>query len=295
LSKEVSVSDLEWEDKWIISKLNVTVKSVTAEIDKFKFSEPVTYLYRFFWNDLCDWYLEMIKPRMHDDARRPIAQKIFVYVLDHALKLLHPFMPFITEGIYQQLNRVAADRQIAGLKPIGQNDLLANSLWPTFNDEMVSDTIEAEMTQLQNIIRLVREVRANYNLGLKEPYTVSVKCSNDIATLIANQGRLACIMANLTSITAGETLQKPDNAAVTISDAMEIYVHDAVDVEAELKKLTKQKEKIQGFVANTEKKLGNENFVSRAKPEIVQRERDLVADLIKQLATIDKNINDLSK
>ena len=295
LSKEVSVSDLEWEDKWIISKLNVTVKSVTAEIDKFKFSEPVTYLYRFFWNDLCDWYLEMIKPRMHDDARRPIAQKIFVYVLDHALKLLHPFMPFITEGIYQQLNSVAADRQIAGLKPIGQNDLLSNSLWPTLNDEMVSDTIEAEMTQLQNIIRLVREVRANYNLGLKEPYTVSVKCSNDIATLIAKQGRLACIMANLTSITAGKTLQKPDNAAVTISDAMEIYVHDAVDVEAELEKLTKQKEKIQGFIANTEKKLGNENFVSRAKPEIVQRERDLVADLIKQLATIDKNINDLSK
>jgi valyl-tRNA synthetase len=102
-------------------------------------------------------------------------------------------------------------------------------------------------------------------------------------------------MANLTSITAGETLQKPDNAAVTISDAMEIYVHDAVDVEAELEKLTNQKEKIQGFIANTEKKLCNENFVSRAKPEIVQRERNLVADLIKQLATIDKNINDLSK
>jgi valyl-tRNA synthetase len=106
-------------DKWILSRLAATAADVTEQLDQFKYSEPLSQLYRFFWNDFCDWYLEWMKPRMQDSEQKPIAQNVLAFVLDQTLRLLHPFVPFISEGIFQKLNEVAPARTLNGLTQVG--------------------------------------------------------------------------------------------------------------------------------------------------------------------------------
>ena len=105
-------------DKWILSRLAQTITDVTKQLDEFKYSEPLAQLYRFFWNDFCDWYLEWIKPRFQDEYQKPIAQNVLAFVLDQILRLLHPFVPFITEGIFQKLNETVPIRKLKGLSLI---------------------------------------------------------------------------------------------------------------------------------------------------------------------------------
>ena len=105
-------SQMDVTDHWILSRLAHTISEVTDSLERFKYSEPLAELYRFFWNDFCDWYLEWAKPRMQDERKKPIAQNVLAFVLDQTLRLLHPFVPFITEGIFQKLNEIAPPSHI---------------------------------------------------------------------------------------------------------------------------------------------------------------------------------------
>ena len=108
-------AEMDITDRWILSRLATTRDEVTESLDAFKFSEPLGQLYHFFWNDLCDWYLEWVKSRMRDDQSKAVAQNVLAFVLDSTLRLLHPFIPFITEGIYQKLNEMAPVRGAQGI------------------------------------------------------------------------------------------------------------------------------------------------------------------------------------
>lgn len=277
---------LGWEDRWILSRLATTARKVTDQLEEYKFSEPAQELYKFFWNDLCNWYLEIIKPRMWDTERKPAAQKVLGYVMDATLRLLHPITPFITESIFNQLNGLYPNHVDSGS--------LIKAAWPQLPDDYINEDLDKEMALVQTTVRQIRDLRSRYNVPPKETVTASVKAPAAISSVLDSLKSLIGGLTNVTEFTIGPDTAKPAGAAVTVEGQMEIYVHGIVDVGEEKGRLLKQKDEISGFVANAEKKLANKNFVDRAKPEVVQRERNKLAGLQEQLATIEGNLKDLS-
>ena len=282
------------EDRWILSRLAQTVNKVTEQLDEFKFSEPINVLYRFFWNELCDWYLELIKPRMRDEAQKPMAQRVLAFVLDVSLRLFHPFLPFITEGIYQQLNAIYPERGLGEGADPGGAATLVGADWPGSMPDLVDTQLEERMLLVQNTIRIIRDIRMRYQVPPRKELEVSVKTGPETAEDILAQKHLICHMANVGGLQAGPDCTKPAQAAIAVGEGMEVYVDGVIDVQAELERLQKQKVELTDALKRCEAKLGNENFVNRAKPEVVQRERDRLVQLREQLATVEKNLEELS-
>jgi len=280
-------------DKWILSRLAKTISEVTESLEQFKYSEPLASLYRFFWNDFCDWYLEWAKPRMQDEQKKPIAQNVLAYVLDQTLRLLHPFVPFITEGIFQKLNEIAPARYLKGLTKAENPRALAVAEWPRKIDSMLEPDIESQIETVQAVIRAIRDIRNSRNIAPKERLIVSAKSQQETADVLNRNAELIGQLAGAKEFQAGADVEKPANAAVAIADATEVYVHEAIDPAAELQRFEKQKQQIEKAKESLEAKLGNENFLTKAKPEVVAQARDKLAQLTEQLEAVQKHLSEL--
>ncbi len=290
----IDIPDLKLEDRWILSRLTDTIQQVTSQLNEFKFSEPVNQLYRFFWNELCDWYLECIKPRMRQESEKTAAQKVLAYIMDATLRLFHPFLPFITEGIYQSLNAGCPSRSLKGIAELPDSDLLIQAAWPKPALDLLDPETEHEMELIQNTIRQIRELRTQYKVAPGQPLQVSIRADVSVCALLRCQESLLRHLAQLSGLTADPDCVKPDNAAVAVCDEMQIFVHDLIDTQAERARLVQQKQELQNYLEQTQNKLRNENFVTRAKPEVVQRERERLIQLQEQLQTVEKNLHDLT-
>jgi valyl-tRNA synthetase len=281
-------------DRWILSRLARTVREVTDALNQFKYSEPLADLYRFFWNDFCDWYLEWAKPRMQNNRQKAIAQNVLAYVLDQTLRLLHPFVPFITEGIFQKLNEIAPVRKLKAVADSRNADALAVAKWPEYLDSLIDDDAENRIDLIQAAIRTIRDIRSKRDIPPSKKCVVSAKSQQQTVDVLNANAQLIRQLANVSEFEAGTGLAKPPNAAIAVmEDATQVYVHDAVDVDAERAKLRKQKQQIEGAKNAAEKKLANENFVTKAKPEVVARARDRLAELSQQLKTVEKHLLEL--
>jgi valyl-tRNA synthetase len=280
-------------DKWILSRLAQTITDVTGSLDEFKYSEPLTQLYRFFWNDFCDWYLEWIKPRMQDEQQRPIAQNILAFVLDQTLRLLHPFVPFITEGIFQKLNEIAPIRGLKGLAEAKESESLVIAKWPKKLDFFTNKDAEEQIELVQTAIRTVRDIRNNRNIPPKELLVVSVKSQQKGVGILNRNAGLIEQLAGVKDFKAGMAIVKPATAAVGIADATEVYVHDAIEPEAERQRLEKQRDEVEKAKKAVEAKLGNKNFVTKAKPKVVAQAKNKLAELTEQLKTVEKHLSEL--
>ena len=285
--------DLQLEDRWILSRLRQTVAATTNQLDEFKFSEPISAIYRFFWNDLCDWYLEIIKPRMRDDTQRGIAQQVLAFAFDATLRLLHPFMPFITEEIFHKLNVVCPQRDLGGLADMPSSENLITAAWPGAPEGLIDEGAEQHMRLLQNTIRSIREIRTRYKVPPRNALVASVKASDENCSLLERYQHIICNLVNLDQLQPSPDAAKPNDAAVVLLDDLEIYVYGVIDVEAERKRLVEQRTELANHIERTLNKLNNEAFVTRAKPEVVQRERDRLTQLQEQLQNVDKNLKDL--
>jgi len=281
-------------DKWILSRLAQTIAETTKSLEEFKYSEPLAQIYRFFWNDFCDWYLEWAKPRMQDEQKRPIAQNILAFVLDQTLRLLHPFVPFITEGIFQKLNEIAPVRRLEGITEANNADALVIAEWPQIIDSLQDPKAEEQIDIIQTITRTVRDIRSNRNIPPKELLVVSVKSQQEIVEILERNSELISQLAGIKEFNAGTDITKPANAAVSIAGVTEVYIHEAIDPDAERSRLEKQKEQIEKAKASVEAKLGNENFVNKAKPQVVAQAKDKLAQLIEQLNTVEKHLSELN-
>jgi len=281
-------------DKWILSRLTDTITETTRSLDEFKYSEPLALIYRFFWNDFCDWYLEWAKPRMQDEQKRPIAQNVLAFVLDQTLRLLHPFVPFITEGIFQKLNEIAPLRRLEGLIDAKNAGALVVAEWPQKVDSLRDPDAEKQIEIIQTVIRTIRDIRSNRNIPPKELLVVSVKSQQEIAGILNRNAGLISELAGVKEFQAGTDIVKPVNAAVSIADVTEVYVHDAIDPEAEQRRFEKQKQQIEKAKESVEAKLANENFVTKAKPEVVAQAKAKLAQLIEQLETVEKHLSELN-
>jgi valyl-tRNA synthetase len=282
-------------DRWILSRLARTIAEVTKGLDEFKYNEPLNAIYKFFWNDFCDWYLEWAKPRMSDAVQKPIAQNVLAFALDQVLRLLHPFVPFITEGIFQKLNEIAPQRGLKGIAELKDEKALVAADWPKQIDSLVDEDAEQRIDKIQTVIRAIRDIRSKYNKVPSEKLVASVNAPDEISDVLNANGVLIRQLAGLKEFEASGMAKKPKNAAATIAGQMQIYVHEAIDIEAERKRLMKQKEQVEQAKKSTEARLANENFISKAKPEVVVQAKDKLAELTEQLAAIEKHLSELEE
>jgi len=285
--------EMDITDKWILSRLAKTISEVTESLEQFKYSEPLASLYKFFWNDFCDWYLEWTKPRMQDERKKPIAQNVLAFVLDQTLRLLHPFVPFITEGIFQKLNELAPSRGLQGPTKATNSAALVVAEWPSKIDALQDPDAESQIEAIQAVIRAIRDIRNNRNIPPKELLAVSAKCQPETVEILNRNADLIGQLAAVKEFRAGTDIAKPANAAVVIADAAEVYVHEAIDPQAEREKFEKQKQQVEKAKEAVEAKLSNENFVTRAKPEVVAQAREKLAQLTEQLEAIHKHLSEL--
>jgi valyl-tRNA synthetase len=292
---EFGKNKLAITDKWILSRLARTIAEVTNGLDEYKYNEPLNALYKFFWNDFCDWYLEWAKPRMQDAAQKPIAQNVLAFVLDQVLRLLHPFVPFITEGIFQKLNEIAPVRKLKGLSEGNAAKALVIAAWPQKLDHLIDAEAERRVPSGQNIIRGIRDIRNKYNISPSVVLGTSVRAPAETAEDLTRDAEWISFLANIKEkCAAGPYVKKPKNAAVVVlGDRMEAYVEGVINVEAERSRLNKQKEQVEGAKKGVEAKLANENFIARAKPEVVTQTKNKLAELTEQLVAIEKHLAEL--
>jgi valyl-tRNA synthetase len=288
------ISRLAVEDKWILSRLGKTICDVTESLDGFKFSEPLNSLYKFFWNDFCDWYLEWSKARLQDAQQKPITQGVLAFVLDQTLRLLHPFVPFITEGIFQRLNEVIADRTLGGIAVIPKSDALVVADWPSRIDSWINLELEQQIDLVQAVIRTIRDIRNSRNIPPRQPLTVSAKTQQPIVDILDRNAELIKQLAVLDGFQAGVDMPKPTNAAVGIAEGTEVYVHDAVDLQAERARLEKQKAQMERARAAAEAKLSNRDFLNKAKPQVIDQAKQRLGELTEQLQAIERHLAELT-
>ncbi len=280
-------------DKWILSRLAETVSDVTELIENFKYNEPLNAIYKFFWNDFCDWYLEWSKPRMQDEGTKPTAQNVLAFVLDQTLRLLHPFIPFITEGIFQKLNELAPQRKLADLADSPSSQAIIVAEWPNGLDKFVDPDIEEHISITQSVIRSIREVRSQYSIPPSKKLSASAAAPEAISAILNTNAHLVRCLASLDDFAAADGLQKPESAAAAIVEELQVFVHDVIDPDAERKRLEKQKEQLEKGLRGVEGKLNNENFVSRANPEVVAQTREKLKELTEQLQAVQNHISQL--
>jgi len=214
-------------------------------------------------------------------------------VLDQTLRLLHPFVPFITEGIFQKLNEVVPQRKLNGLADAGKTQALVVSDWPRRIDELKNDAAEANIEHIQTVTRTLRDLRSKHNIAPGKKMDASVAAGAEIAGMLNENSALIRQPANLKEFEARTGLAKPANAAAAIVEQMQIYLHSAIDPQAELKRLTKQKEETLRAKKGVEAKLANENFVNKARPEVVEQARQRLNELAEQLAAIEEHVAQL--
>jgi valyl-tRNA synthetase len=280
-------------DRWILSRLATARGEVTDSLNAFKFSEPLGQLYHFFWNDLCDWYLEWAKSRMRDDQSKAVAQNVLAFVLDSTLRLLHPFIPFITEGIYQKLNDLAPVRELKGIAVQDRAPAIVVARWPAELGHLKDPQIEEQIRWVQEVVRAIRDIRSKYNLAPSERLAASINAPKAIGDAMNANSGLICQLAGLGDLRIAENLPKPNNAATAIVEGTQIYVHNVIDPQAERTRLEKHKQEIEHAKNGVENKLANANFIAKAKPEVVAQARQKLQQLQEQLRAIERHLDEL--
>ena len=269
------VSNLEIADKWVLSKLNSLISEVTENLEKYELGVAIQKVYDFIWDTYCDWYIELTKARLYseDEKRKQTAISVLVYVLDQVLRLLHPFMPFITEEIWQSIPH--------------DGDALIVAKWPEYNENLTFKTERDLMESVMEAIRAIRNRRAEMNVPPSKKAALYV-LTNKPQVFTEGEGFLQRLAyADQVTVIDKEPANLDGMVTITTADAkLYIPMGQLVDVSKELERIEKELEKAIKNLSGIESKLSNENFISRAPENVVSAEREKAAkakDLIQQL------------
>lgn len=262
-------------DRWIIQRFERLTQSVTQLIEDFQFGEAGRQINKFFWSDYCDWYVEIAKVQLQGDEQAQQATAgILRAILDQSMRLLHPFMPFVTEEVWQHLYRTSEPRQERW-----PASALIIAPWPQYNERFVDNEAEQQFGLLQEVITRIRDARNQANV---EPIRriPAIMAVGDNLTMFEQQAPLIEFLARTERPQFHRMLeQKPEQAMSLLADGVEIYLPLAglLDISKELERLDKELVQAQQEITRLQSKLNNENFVSRAKPEVVEKEREKLA------------------
>ncbi len=276
------LSELALEDKWIISKYNTLVSEITDNIDKYELGIAAQKLQEFIRDNYCDWYIELVKPRLSADAEegsRKCAQKVLCYVLSNTLKLLHPFMPFITEEIWQTLPH--------------DGESIMISKWPEYSDELNFKVEEENMEILMQAIRGIRNRRAEMNVPPSRKAQLIVIPDSDKAKKVFEAGRPFFIkLASASEVIMEQSVEDTSKMVSVVSDSAKLFIpmNELIDTEAEIKRLMKEREKCEKDFNMISGKLNNAGFVAKAPANVVEAEREKLAKVTALLANIDESI-----
>ena len=283
---------LELEDKWVLSKLNTLIREVTENMDAYELGVASAKVYDFIWDTYCDWYIELTKDRMRSADTAENAQNVLCYVLIQVLRLLHPFMPFITEEIYQALPHMAGQ----------EGGFIMTSPWPVWREDLNFRDEEEAMEMVMDAIRAIRGRRAEMNVAPSRKVKLTIATAyHDVFTAgapfflrLASAGEVEVIPA----AQAGSSDEmRREGMVEVITHAARVFMPlaELVDVKAELERIAKEKAKAEGHLKGIEAKLSNEAFTSKAPAHIVQNQRDQAEKLRSLIAQLDASAAALNK
>ena len=273
--------DLAIEDKWILSQVNTLAKEVTDNLERFELGIAVAKLYDFIWDVFCDWYIEIAKIRLQSGEGADIAKAVLVYVLTDILKLLHPFMPFITEEIYQAIPHDTESIRI--------------SKWPEYDPTLSFADEEAQMEKIMDAIRAIRNRRAEMNIPPSKKSKVYVETA--FFDVFAVGSEFIKRLAYASDVEIADAFGDLGNTVTIVTNDAKIYIPlgDLVDFEAEAKRLQKELAAAEEKLAFINKKLDNPGFVNKAPEKVVQQNRDEAAKLTEKIANLRSSLENLGK
>jgi valyl-tRNA synthetase len=307
---KIEESDLRLEDRWVLSRLSRVTEEVTTLLGRYQFDKATQAIRDFTWNEFCDWYLEMIKPRLkrgtEDEEQqtyeRAVAQRVLVGVLDGLVRLLQPFTPFICEELWQKLNDTAPERGLFEPQQSAKSAMIA--LWPYDTDSpeesmlrpsWQDENLEDRFSRLQDTVVAVRNIRAVYGIGPNVPVKLFMKCEPGVAEELQVCSDQFENLAKTILEASGAEVDRPSaSASFNLKDADGfVPLEGLVDVSAELERQKKEADKLRGFIKGHSGKLKNEKFVQNAPEKVVAEVRETLAGLEKQLESVEAVIAQL--
>ena len=285
--KEIEFKDIEksltYSDKWILSKLNKLVLDITNNIDGFELGVFAQKIYDFIWNEFCDWYIEMVKPRLYneEDKTKLAAQYTLNKVLADSLKLLHPIMPFITEEIYTKL--------------YNSDESIMISKWPEYSKNVDFDKEELAVEELKNIITGIRNIRVQRNIHPSKKSKLIFVTSESKEAVKNSESWLLKLGFGSEIEISGSKENLPQNAMSVLANGIELYMpfEDLVDISEEKERLQKEKERLESEIQRATKMLNNPGFVNKAPVEKVQEEKDKKTKYEDMLETVKNRLEEI--
>ncbi|SDK41216.1 valine--tRNA ligase [Sediminibacillus albus] len=279
LSGEKSVAD-----EWILTRLNETIEQVTKNTDKYEFGEAGRHLYNFIWDELCDWYIEMAKLPLYgeDETAKQTTRSVLAYVLDQTMRMLHPFMPFITEEIWQHLPH--------------EGESITRAPWPVVREDFHNEAASQEMQQLVAIIRSVRNIRAEVDTPMSKQVQLLVQTENqEIAEKLEKNRHYLERFCNTNELRIATSIEAPEKAMSSVITGAELYLplEGLIDIEKEVERLQNELEKWNKEVERVEKKLSNEGFVKKAPEKVVEEEKQKQKDYLEKRTKVETRLKEL--
>ena len=275
--------NLQLSDRWIISRLQKAIADTRKGLTEYKFNESAGTIYQFFWHELCDWYIEIIKPRLAASAEeRKTAQSVLLYVMENSLRLLHPFMPFITEELWQQLPH--------------SGESIMTAEYPVYNEALVNEDFEREMILIMEISRGIRNIRSEMNISLAKKLDVILRTGDEKKLqMIERQNLYISELSRLKNLSVTRNGKEPKMAATAVVEDIEIFVllEGVIDIQEERNRLSRELEKINSDIATLNKRLSNRDFINRAPKDVVEKDREKYQSLTVIAEKIQQNLSRL--
>ncbi|MCK5126907.1 MAG: valine--tRNA ligase [candidate division Zixibacteria bacterium] len=272
-------------DKWILSRLEKTIAAVNKSFDNFKLNNAAKILYDFAWKDFCDWYIELIKPRLYDgtEEEKQTARLVAGFVLKRILQLLHPFVPFITEEIHAQL--------------VGNEDSsLVLSQWPELEGDFANDELENKLNRIQEVVNTIRNIRAEMNVppGKKADVLIRIE-DNGLGSVLTEYFDYYKNLARINNITIDAEVKKPPMSASAVIPGAEIFIplEGLIDIEFERKRLDKDLNNLKNQLEKLSKKLANPDYLANAPADIVEKDRNKKVDFETRVEKLNQNLEQL--
>ena len=278
---DLDKEELDIPERWILSRLQKSIKAYNQQLNSFHFNEAAKVLYDFTWNDFCDWYIEIAKTRFygHDASAADVSRATAIQVLRKIFAVLHPFAPFISEELWAHVKR-ADDPDLI----VGQ--------WPQANDNKIDDTAEKEMELLQKIVTGIRTVRSRMNVPPGSQSELIAKCDSNMVVFLQKHHTIISALTQTSSVNAGPDQTKPEQSATVVIGKNELYIPlgGLIDLNVEKVRLQKRADEINGHLMEISKKLSNEQFISRAPKSVVIREKEKQEEMSAELEKVNANL-----
>ena len=282
----INTDDLVLFDRWILSKLHRTIESVNKSMDEYRLSTASKTVYNFVWNDFCSWYVELIKPDKPGEEIREGSLNVAAYVLNQILKLMHPFTPFVTENIYNELHTMIE----------GSSDTILFASWPKLDKSFIDNQLEESLEQIQAVVTAVRTVRAELNVPPSKKSDLYIKVKDEeFAKLLENHISYFRSLIKVENLFVGTKTQKPLISASAIITGADIYIplEGLIDIEVEKTRLEKDLDNLKNQLEKVSRKLANPDFRANAPDDVIGKEQTKKEDYQERIEKLNKNLEQI--